>query len=113
MELGNLLYGHSRGNYSIDRIKFEKLFGKSFTKLLNILKCDIYGYYMGNNSTFKTKLGGFTCELFEINPYYWGECDCGYEDGVELHHQPCCSLIKPNFVRLITIFKTINKIRLN
>lgn len=96
MELGNLIFGHSRGLYPIERKSFEEFFGQKFTELLDAVHCDSYGHYMGNNPAFKSLLGGFKCEFFEINPYYWGECDCDASSGSP--HKSYCSLNIPNFV---------------
>lgn len=71
--------------------------------LLNAIPCDHYGYYEGKKEEQRTKLGGFTCDLFEINPYYWGECDCGADENGWEFHEPTCSLCIPNFV-----YKPIN-----
>ena len=98
MELGNLIFGHSRGNYPIDRKSFENTFSKDFTTLLEAINCDSYGYYNGYNKSLRTNLGGFKCDLFEINPYYWGDCDCGADETCNEHHKDTCSLVIPNFI---------------
>lgn len=63
MELGNLLFGHSRGTFIVDR-KLERY----FVEQLESLGFDAYGY---------TKEGkyGFQNEIFEVRPYWWGDDD--------------------------------------
>lgn len=95
MEIGNFLFGHSRGAYPIDRELFEKITLENFRSLLNVINCDGYGRYRGTNSRFRTLLGGFGCNLFEINPYYWGDCDC--DANAKETHKDYCSLSIPNF----------------
>lgn len=39
---------------------------------------------------------GISNEIFEIYPYYWGECTC----GMEIQNKPCldsCELMRHNF----------------
>jgi hypothetical protein len=97
MEIGNLLFGHSRGNYPIDRESFECACSEVFKALLDVVNCDGYGHYIGNNKQFLSSLGGFQCDLFEINPYYWGECNCGADEAGDAYHKETCSLVIPNF----------------
>ena len=70
MELGNILFGHSRGEYPIENRNIVN--SKAWQNLLEICNCDSYGYYCGFNKN-KTELGGYENEMFAINPYYWGE----------------------------------------
>lgn len=57
LELGNLLFGHSRGNFYIeDRRGWEKI----FSKLLDELNMECHAEPFEN-------------ETFIIRPYYWGE----------------------------------------
>ena len=64
-ELGNLLFGNSRGEYPVSRdigdIFFEFL-GDSF---------DAYGFF--DDKTKATELGGYENDVFVVNPYYWGD----------------------------------------
>ena len=64
MELGNLLFGHSRGNYSVPR-KYEEYFGE----MLEQLGFDRYGYPQF------TEARTFQNEVFAVRPYYWGDDD--------------------------------------
>ena len=72
-ELGNLAFGHSRGNYAVDRDIYQDLF-YNFLERNNF---DAYGHYFDmnkgqipcseeDNSSFKNK-------TFVIRPYYWGD----------------------------------------
>ena len=69
MELGNAVFGNSRGNYEIDRDRFGDLF-------CNLMErygmCNDYD----NPRTIITK-------DFELRPYYLGECTCDGEKADE------------------------------
>src|SRR3972149_1770846 len=69
MELGNAVFGNSRGNYEIDRDRFGDLF-------CNLMErygmCNEYD----NPRTIITK-------DFELRPYYWGDCTCDGEKADE------------------------------
>ena len=98
MEIGNLLFGNSRGNFEIDREEFSKCYSY-WNDLLETIHCSVYGFYNGKNKEYETKTGGFKCDLFEINPYYWGECTCGADDFDDnREHSVDCLLVKPNFI---------------
>ena len=81
MELGNLFFGVSRGEYEVPRHKgYEKELYRLFHRLGN---------------TDVTYPNDFTNDVFEIHPYYWGDCTCGYEEKKlkweKLHqHSPNC-----------------------
>lgn len=62
MELGNLLFGHSRGEYELDRGRFQDI----FEKFLYRIGSDVYGYGPNDENPYETK-------LFVLRPYYWGE----------------------------------------
>lgn len=66
MELGNLLFGHSHGNYAVPR---EDPWEQCFVTLLKFIDGPNYDGY-GTE---------FVCEDFEIHRYYWGDCICGFE----------------------------------
>lgn len=89
MELGNMIYGNSRGEYSIpDRMEWQKI----FYEFLDKVNIDGYGY------TDKGDFG-YENEVFKIMPYLWDiECDCGYDELEEewwknhKHNQNCFSV---------------------
>lgn len=108
MELGNLLFGHSRGKYPLKyREKIQDC--EEWKHLLEMINTDSYGNCLVSQG--RNKHHGFSCELFEINPYYWGDCDCGadkkieklisckeYKKADEIQHSSNCSLCIPNFI---------------
>ena len=68
MEMVNMIFGHSRGNVHIERmVGFES----ALSMLLEMAGYDSYGNYGEDNPVHK---------LFSVRPYYWGDCDCGWED---------------------------------
>lgn len=78
IELGNLFFGHSRGNFPIEpRRAMEEIFFDFFDQL----NLDTYGYPDNNKlinglseNTVKDSYG-FGNDVFEIRPYYWGDND--------------------------------------
>lgn len=70
MELGNLIFGNSRGTYPVPRGWTEDL----FLKFLKEVGCNQDGYItlknVNSNIRFN-KWGGISNETFEINPYNW------------------------------------------
>lgn len=70
MEMGNQIFGNSRGVVEVDR----SLQGR-FIELLNDMGFDGYG-----NSDF-SESWIFENHVFRIQPYYWGDCECDYEDA--------------------------------
>lgn len=74
MELGNLMFGNSRGTYAIPRKSFSKI----ITPLFDDTYFDMYGYCTNRKSKYikKNKQEGneyFENDVFIIRPYYWGE----------------------------------------
>ena len=65
MEIGNLLFGNSRGNYPVPRGEWQEL----FTDFLAYNGFDMYGYKEGAKEAF------FENDVFSIRPYYWGDDD--------------------------------------
>lgn len=103
MELGNLLFGNSRGSHRVNRDYQDEF----VEKVLNNLGFD--GYGIPNDETLvskkgfiKQKDGAYTNGLFTIFPYWWGDCTCGAEDKcTDEHDEPCqedCKLMLPNFI---------------
>jgi hypothetical protein len=85
MELGNALFGHSRGTYPLKR---EAGFEEELYRLFEACAPDRddasrqYGLDFENN-------------VFSIFPYYWGDCTCGYTQKEKLwdeenEHEPQC-----------------------
>jgi hypothetical protein len=82
MELGNAIFGNSRGEHPVDRNLQDE-----FCKMLEWLGWEPY-----DESTIQK--GDFT-----IRPYYWGDCTCGWEEiesDLLLHHQLECYQTKLN-----------------
>jgi hypothetical protein len=80
MELGNLLFGNSRGEFPVNR-SLQDVFCEVIGEPLKKLGLDFYQEF--ENDTFR---------LF---PYYWGDCTCGYEDEEaewmnDNHHDDDC-----------------------
>lgn len=65
-EIGNLLWGHAKNEYPVDRALTEDAFYSAFGELF-----DLYGYLEDKNYP-ETDRGGFENDVFAINPYYWG-----------------------------------------
>lgn len=62
MEIGNLLFGNSRGEYPVD-CSLEDDLNRLFKAYDSDAYCSKY-----ENSVFK------------VTPYYWGDCTCGFDD---------------------------------
>lgn len=68
MELGNAIFGNSRGEYEVPRKEFEDI----FFPLLKKTGLDDHGYSEeGWNKNYAT----FENDIFLIRPYYWGSND--------------------------------------
>lgn len=63
IELGNLLFGNSRGNYAIEREEWQD----PFCKFLDNNGFDGYGYKEDSDERC------FENDTFIIRPYYWGD----------------------------------------
>lgn len=83
-EMGNMMFGNSRGEHSMHRGLFSIL----FRPLLDKVDDCVYDNYKFENDVFK------------MEPYYWGDCTCGVEDeGKEDEaHKKECKLCQPNFI---------------
>lgn len=64
IEIGNLIFGNSRGEYSIDR----KIYEPMFYKFLEQNGFDRYGCYINPPEPQNY----FENDTFSIMPYYWG-----------------------------------------
>lgn len=63
IELGNLLFGNSRGKYAVERDEWQE----PFVDFLHRNGFDMYGYYeRGSERCFENN-------VFVVRPYYWGE----------------------------------------
>ena len=70
MELGNLAFGHSRGQYAIERHLYED----DFHDFLERIRFD--GYGRPETDELAKELGfdeEFENDVFVIRPYYWGD----------------------------------------
>jgi hypothetical protein len=102
MEIGNLIFGNSRGEFLIERnAGFEK-------ELIRLFKAcapdEDYSWHPYGVE--------FENDVFSISPYYWGECTCGHDQKDEQwreenDHQPDCPIVKPNFLYKPTGFRFI------
>lgn len=76
MELGNLLFGNSRGEFPVERGEFENI----FQVLIDELGDKIYPLFKN--------------DVFQFSPYSWdSDCECVGDE-----HDPDCLLIRPNFI---------------
>ena len=85
MELGNLIFGNSRGEYPLDRDLYEGIVVRG----LSDIGCDHYGHL--NDKTleaYRNDRGGITTSMFEIYPYWWGDEDDEAADTPNFKHIP-------------------------
>ncbi|MGG1659498.1 hypothetical protein [Brevibacillus sp. NRS-1366] len=90
MELGNMIFGNSRGEYPVNRD-----WQKDFCDFLRKCGLDGRGYYDVDDQ-YQTNRGGFENDIFLVNPYDWdADCDCGFDDleyewwNVNKHTEDC------------------------
>ena len=84
MELGNMVFGNSRGEYPIPR-------GDGWEDELSRL----FDSYADKRDTSWRDYGEeYENETFEVMRYYWGDCEC--DD--EYNHDNDCLAMKPNFL---------------
>ena len=84
MELGNMVFGNSRGEHHVDRDLQDE-----FCELLERMGFDGYGHKDDHPEW------AFENEVFRIQPYYWGDCECGYDERESAwcaanKHRPDC-----------------------
>uniref|UniRef100_A0A6H1ZAC0 Uncharacterized protein n=1 Tax=viral metagenome TaxID=1070528 RepID=A0A6H1ZAC0_9ZZZZ len=82
MELGNLVFGYSRGEYPVPRTDFY------YDQLMRLFQAIDPEY----NSSYGMDFENAT---FSTLRYYWGECECGFEEraaewGNKNNHAPTC-----------------------
>lgn len=72
MELGNLFFGNSRGEFSVEP---RRAYQDAFYDFLNKAGFDGYGYATGDKvkDRISEEDAAFENETFIIRPYYWGE----------------------------------------
>ena len=89
IELGNLLFGHSRGSYPVDREMAQPLFARFFDRF----GIDSYGYVNAGSSlsgTSKEEGEMYTSvdtDVFSIHPYYWVDNEKA-EDAPDFFYKP-------------------------
>lgn len=94
MELGNMIFGNSRGLYKVNR-DWEKLFYSNFVDKLYEAYPDLGPF--GNSGVPR-----FVNDTFFTTPYWWGDCTCEVEkEGIDRHY-PFCMLEFPNFIHYPT-----------
>jgi hypothetical protein len=78
MELGNAAFGNSRGNYPVDR-GLQDIFHEL---LIEPFGFNGYGYPEDEMLSDWTELpeGGYTNGTFIFRQYFWGDCQCGWDD---------------------------------
>lgn len=70
MELGNMIFGHSRGNFPIKRgIGFEE----ELYRLFDAINPD-------RDNSWREYGENFENDTFMTFPYWWGDCECGFDD---------------------------------
>ena len=85
MELGNALFGISRGEFPIER---EEGFEEELFRLFDVIAPD-------RNNSWREYGMEFENDVFSVFPYYWGDCTCGYDEKdsqwqEENEHEPHC-----------------------
>lgn len=73
MELGNMMFGNSRGEFEVPR-------GQGFEEELHRL---FNAYAKDRDNSWREYGVAFENEVFHVFPYYWGDCDCGYDERFE------------------------------
>lgn len=92
MELGNALFGISRGEFPIER---EEGFEEELFRLFDVIAPD-------RDNSWREYGMDFENDVFSVFPYYWGDCTCGFDEKdsqwqKENHHNENCPIVKPNF----------------
>lgn len=84
MELGNMIFGNSRGEVSIPR---NKSFEGPWQELCDALKLNWYGY--ADEGCLIPEAGGILqTEVFAVRSYDWdAECDCGADEKMNAWHE--------------------------
>lgn len=71
MELGNMIFGNSRGEYHIERFPAQDY----FAEFLDQVGLDYHGHPNPNSPLLKyvDSKGLIDTEMFSLFPYYWGD----------------------------------------
>jgi hypothetical protein len=69
MELGNIVFGNSRGEYPIER---DEGFEKELYRLFEAVSPE-------RDNSWREYGVRFENDIFSVFPYYWGDCTCGYD----------------------------------
>lgn len=69
MELGNAIFGNSRGRHPVDRDMQSE-----WCDLMEACGFDSYGHHDQSDDRCI-----FENAVFRVQPYYWGDCECSYE----------------------------------
>jgi hypothetical protein len=80
MELGNAIFGHSRGEFHIER-------GHGWEEELIRL---FESYSPRRDNSWREYGEEFVNSIFEVHPYWWGECTCGAECPI---HAKGCDIV--------------------
>ena len=76
IEMGNLLFGNSRGEYRFpDR---DIVYSEEWVALRAVLGIDSHGFTEEDNQ-YTNARGGYDDGVICVNPYYWGEDDAEAE----------------------------------
>lgn len=70
MELGNILFGNSRGSFSIER---GQGYEQELARLFDVCAPD-------RDTNLRDYGVDFENDTFHVFPYYWGDCTCGYDE---------------------------------
>ena len=104
MELGNLVFGNSRGRHPVDR-GLQDIFCEM---LLEPFGMSCYGYpeddMLPDWTELPAPIGGYTNGTFIFRPYFWGDCQCGWEDiegNFDEEHQSTCYQTKLDGLRKV------------
>ncbi|MBV6391393.1 MAG: hypothetical protein KPEEDBHJ_00601 [Anaerolineales bacterium] len=92
MEVGNALFGISRGEFPIER---EEGFEEELFRLFDVIAPD-------DSNSWRVYGMDFENDVFSVFPCYWGDCTCGFDQKdaqwqEENHHDENCPIVKPNF----------------
>ncbi len=106
MEIGNLLFGNSRGPIEFDKNrKFHYL--EEWATLLESLNADEYCHVYKDKVT-PNENGGFELinnngeKVFEVFPYYWGDCTCNAENkNIEIEAKLRNAIFTPEEQRIL------------